>query len=205
VNVVLLYAPFTFQRRLIEGLEFPLAVLGASALAAAVSVLIERRTVLGLRAPAVVTMAAIVLFLPSSFSAVARNVDGYRTNRPPVFYYTGEQLELVRWIRGSTPQDATFLSFLNTGAVVGGWAGRKVYFGHWVNSGHPEAKMKEVKDFFLHMTPSERRAFMGAHGLTHVIVGPEERLFGGLKDRSGFRHEATIGEFDVYSLEPDLP
>lgn len=197
VQLALLYSPLSFQRRLIEGASFPLALLATAGIAVLVPKLRARKAFPS-RAGAVLLSAA--LFLPSSFAAISRNVDAYLTDDPPIFFHDERQHTLVEWLRAESPRDAAFLSFLGGGSLIVGWGERTAYLGHWVNSGDVDAKRREIVRFFSWMSDEERAAFMREHGLTHVFVGPEERRVAGDFGGPSFELVYDDGIYRIYAL-----
>ena len=173
VQFAMAYAPLTFQRRLLEGLQFPLVALSVPAFAYAW----QRLSKFPFLVPLAAVPAALLLFF-SSFHNVAANVGFYRTNSPPIFYFSVAESDALRWLRAATPQDAVFFSGFETGNMVGGWADRRVYAGHWVNTAHITVKQQRVAWFFTAATARERQEFFSANGISHVIIGRSEKTRG---------------------------
>lgn len=205
VQLALIYGPLTFQRRLIEGLEFPLVVMASLPLVATFRWFHRGKIVTPASAEVLAVFMAFVMFTPSSFAAVARNVDGYVNNEPPIFFRSADQHEVLADIRDRTPADAAFLGSIGSGEVIAGWADRTVYVGHWVNSGHVKAKEVDVYRFFSSMDDRQRAAFMKDNGLTYVFVGPAERRYGGPFGGNSFVLAFSVGPYSVYRFEPASP
>jgi len=197
-HLVLSYFPFSFQRRFLEGAEFPLVVLAAPVIVLMVGRLIKtirmfRRSII----PAIGLLLLLLVF--------ASSIDIYTSIlqlSPDAFFSSDESL-VLEWIRESTPVDAAFISSGASGHLVAGWTGRRVLFGHWVNSGNVERRQSEVKEFFGQSDNVTRVEFMRLRGLTHVLVGPEERAATGgeFVIEPSFRQVYTVGEFEVYELQ----
>ncbi|MEY4722775.1 MAG: hypothetical protein RLZZ324_288 [Candidatus Parcubacteria bacterium] len=216
VNAALLYAPLTFQRRLMEGIEFPLAVLAGVALLA-----LARKTLQGsafapgaagmptekrsLPAAALrlttMTFAGILLFLVTTIVTPLRDIAVYQTNRPAMFYRTPDQSAALSWIARETPENATFLSTLPSGNDIFGYAVRRTYVGHWALTPDEGAKSADVARFFSGMTLAERAAFVRTQGVTHVFFGPEERQYGlGIEKDPGFRRVFQSGQYAIFAV-----
>ncbi len=178
VQTLLIYSPLVFQRRLIEGLQFPLVVLSVAGLAAlwpAVARRVGSRTLL---VPAVIA-AAVVFCLPSTFSALFRSFDVYARNEPPIFFFSREEAAALDWIKHSTPADAVFLSSVETSNSIVGWGERRVYAGHWANTIDLPLKDYQIGIFFGPASVGLRARFARDKGISYVYCGPKERAYGG--------------------------
>lgn len=178
-QAALVYSPLAFQRRLLEGLAFPLAVLAAYGLAD----LLRRlaRTWLGkaVDATAVVLLGAALL-LPTSFNSLVRYVHAARANNPPIFYFTPSEQEAHAWLKENVSLGGGLvLSTMATGNDLGGWAGVRVFVGHWAQTADVDARMADAARFFSAATDDAwRREFLERWGITHVYVGARERALG---------------------------
>jgi len=197
VCLALVYSPLTFQRRLLEGLQFPLAVLAAPAALAIVRRLKTRFPFAGILLAAALF---VVLMLPSSFSVIARNIVMYAQDKPPIFYLSADRSVAFDWIRANTPDDAAFMVDVQSGYLIAGWADRRVYVGHWANSGDVAAKREDVRRFFAELDDLGRERFMRANRMQYVFVGPGERALGGLSETGRFEMVYSIGEIEIFRL-----
>ncbi len=202
VTVLLLYAPLSFQRRLLEGVEFPLAALTGVALFA----WNERRVVLsgygryGVSAASTVLFA--VIFFLSSFYAVAAPISLFDTaTGRAIFFFSKDQAAALAWIRKSTPRDALFLSGKDTGNDILGWGERRVYVGHWAATIDFESKQRDIAAFFSTMTSSAREDFLHMNHIAYVYHGPTERNFGGSFDDDAELTPVFLnGEVTIYKV-----
>ena len=200
VQLALVYAPFPFQRRLLQGLEFPLVMLSVPALAALRKAMRRKPWYDGAFALTYGTFLAAAVFLPSSVSAIARSLDAYGQRPPSAFYFDADQSAALAWLRQNTGEDAVILSSMGNGNDVSGWAVRRVYLGHWANTIDLSRKMGEAAAFFGTMSSAERSAFAAAHGITHVFEGPAERKFGGsLGGDPAFSAVFRSGDITIYA------
>lgn len=197
VCLTLVYSPLSFQRRLLEGMQFPLAVLAAPAALAFLKWCKSRLRVSQIMCAAILF---IVLLLPSSFSVIARNLDIYIRNEPPLVYFLPDRSSALEWIRTSTEPDAAFMSDASSGYHIAGWAFRRVYVGHWVMSGDMMAKMEDARRFFGEMDDGERQRFMLGNGLQYVFFGPDERAFGEFVESEAFLLIYGSGDIEIYRL-----
>jgi len=175
---LLLYFPVPFQRRMIEGLEFPLAVLSWPAI-----YWLYRKFWSSIKAGVFFRVSAslavaTVVFLPSTYAAVYRSLDTYTYDPPPHFFHSREQAAAMEWLRRSVPDDAVVLASLEMGNAIPGWSGRRVYAGHWVYTVDLVRKSGEILRFYGTMTDVERRQFLSEQGIDYIYCGPVERALG---------------------------
>ncbi len=178
-QALLIYAPLAFQRRLLEGLEFPLVILSTVALAAIVRAALRAPKYSKVFLMSYGLLAAIALFLPSTFAAVARGVSTYADPRPSRFYFSAEYADALRWLQEKTPTDAVVLASVTDGNDIIGWAERTTYAGHWANTLDLDRKEDEIARFFGASSDAERAQLLEKSGATYVFWGPRERAFGG--------------------------
>jgi hypothetical protein len=178
VQGLLIYSPISFQRRLIEGIEFPLVMLSVPVLfwlAGRFWRWVGPERTYGY---ALCTVMVVIVFLPSTVSAMVRSLDAYHSNNPPIFFYSRDEGSVMEWLRLSTPSDAVILSSTSIGNDIPGLTGRRVYAGHWVNTIDLTRKHDEIARFFSTMDNAERLEFVRNKGITYLYCGPVERSLG---------------------------
>lgn len=199
VQFVMVYSPLTFQRRLLEGVFFPLAVFAA---VGAVVVYDKVRSMI--RIPiaafhAAVIAVAVISLLPSSMFAVMFNIDLFVTNRPPIFFMTADERDAMRWIGRNLSTDDVVAATFGSGNRIAGWAGRRVYAGHWVKTIDAKSKDIELDWLFASHDAVAQLGFLRAKGITHVYVGERERVLGG--DLSWMTPVHSSATVSVYATE----
>lgn len=199
VACVAIYAPVSFQRRLLEGLLLPLAVLSAPFVVRVWE--LATLSPLAMARPVVVVLGAVT-FLSSAVDAAVRSVQETRANAQDVFFRDPADTEALAWMADSLPADAVVLARAVNGYAIAGWAGRRVYLGHWANTVAVTEKVAEVGRFFAMRDDAARAAFLARRGITHVFVGPAEREAGAVMlERSGVvRVVYERGERVVYAV-----
>ena len=171
------YGPFVFERRLLLGWLFPLAILAAPTVVSLFNRLrhLERSP---LKATAAIALAGLALFntVPGTV-ATAITVLESPTHRP-AFYFDASRLKALDWVRENVPADSVFLSSWTAGYDIAGWTNRTVLAGHWSNTDRLEEKQAIITEFFGDMDSDGRRETIRRFGLTHIWSGPEERSLG---------------------------
>jgi hypothetical protein len=202
VQFVLLYSPLTFQRRLTEGLQFPLVALSVPAVLACVAAVRKMR---GRKRDVVLPLLSIIAataLFSSSFSSVATNIALYQTNRPPLFYFPSYEADALDWLRDRAPDDGVVFGAFDTGNRVAGWGERPTYAGHWVNTIDIVRKNAEVSWFFARANDVARRQYALDHGISAIYFGPKERAFGGAAPGNGFLRVYRNPSVTIYRVLP---
>lgn len=200
VQLLVIYAPLSFQRRLIEGVAFPLAALAAPVVMAAYDRVVNRKE---WRPYAIAygPLVAAVLFLPSTVGAVVRSVTVSGPDMIATSYMTRQQRDSYAWVARETPADAIVLTGEGTGNILIGLGERRTYAGHWANTIELGRKREEINGFFGSWTDDERQAFLEKERITHVFVGPAERAKGGdVSGTLGLTPAFTSGDVTVYAF-----
>lgn len=202
MNLAVIYIPIALQRRLIEGLQFPLAALSGIAIAAIFKTdLLSHFIWKGIR-PGVVGTALLLLFLPSSFLASVQDTVRLIEHDQEALYTNSEDVMLEK-LRTSLERDGVVLSSVRTGNDVLGWAERPTYAAHWAQTTGLPRKIAEIDSFYGTMDSEERLAFVRAHDIVHVVYGPREQAIGnGLSTDTAFELIYADGVQSIYAPRP---
>ncbi len=169
-GLLVAYAPFAFQRKMVMGLHFPVAILAGLAVAQ-----VGMRLATVLRAPAFGAAALIALLCPSSLRAMVRDVTvanrvGTTSTYVHPVYWDQSLFRGFQWINRATPPDAALLMFPPAGIFAPAVAGRAVYAGHWGETPRFQEKIKPVHDFFWgNWTAEQRREFLREARVAYVV------------------------------------
>ena len=220
VGLVAIYLPADFQRKLAMGLSLPWALLATLGLARLL------RSQPASTARLAGALAALVL-CATSIRWVARGIgyvkaDVASTTVQPVFFppEVARAIEILRPLgrravvlappgipeRTEDESGARIPDRYNPPAVpdlnpvLVGMAGSRAYAGHWSETPNYPARRRELSGFFFSSntgTP-EMRAFLKAHGVTHILV-PQ---MGGAARYSGLGETLARGkEFTLIRVE----
>jgi hypothetical protein len=173
VNGLLLYAPFSLQRRLVTGLHVPLCILAAMALS---------RYVLPRFLPAKKTLvlgAFIVLTMPSNLFVLMASMAGAAQQDSRLYLYRDEA-EAMTWLQENTQPTDIVLASPEMGLFIPAWAGNRVLYGHPFETVEAEKKRALAEIFYQAQTEEPiRRGIIEGHHITHVFYGPRERELSG--------------------------
>ncbi|RLC70548.1 MAG: hypothetical protein DRI52_06895 [Chloroflexi bacterium] len=210
----LLYAPFNLQRRLIEGMQVPLALLASVGLARYVlpafsrSRLVRlltrnpRYTLSGLRRLAVT--AVVLATVPTNVFLLAGNSLELLAHRESPLFHERAEIEANDWLRVHTaPEDIVFCAF-QTGNYVPARAGNRVFLGHTPETINAGEKKRIVARFFSADPDAEwRMAILREYGIAYVLVGPRERALGNFRPDAApyLRQVYDNGRYAIYRVE----
>lgn len=181
-NLLLVYAPVSFQRKMAEGLHIPLCLLAAVALVMVVAPRVRGRK--GEDRSALIITLAVALTLPSNAMFVAgamqqtgsNNANLLRWLQPPA-YLPWDEVEAIEFLaHNTTESDVVFCSSL-IGSHIPARAPCTVFVGHWAETLYFDRMLEEVGSFLLPgRSPQVRAGILRRAGATWVYYGSYEAL-----------------------------
>jgi len=194
----LLYAPVPWQRKMAEGLHFPICLLAATTLVCALPDWLARRRPgkVGESRVALVVALLVLLSLPSNLLFYADCFHNVRTNNadflpvlmPPVYLEPGEHAAMCELAARTTEHDVVISSPM-MGNYIPVFARCRVVAGHWGESTYalPKASggwqrlpwesyaVPLVLGFFgPQSSPEDRALILRRFRVTYVFCGPFE-------------------------------
>ncbi len=186
--VILLYVPFTLQRRMVEGLHVPVCILATIALFECLVPYIMRSdwvsrfarwrgyTSDGLRH--LLLFAVIVATFPSNLYLVAGYSGSVLSHHPSLFYHR-EEVEAVDWLGENTARTDTLLASYRMGRYVPARVGHRVFMGHFHETVQLNDKMRLAESFFSEeASDRSRRRLLAEYRIRYVFHGPSEMQMG---------------------------
>jgi hypothetical protein len=175
VQGALAFAPFTFQRRLLEGLTVPLATLSTPWLVPIWRRSQRWRMATLARTAALALLAAVMA--PSTVFALVDGAQRLRTNWRELQLLPPSEAAALDWL-SRQPEDAVVLAGYRSGNLIGGWTDKRVVVGHWNNTISWQQKQEEARTFMRTSDEAFRGRLIAAYHITRVWVGPRERAWG---------------------------
>lgn len=178
VQAALLYAPVSYQRRFVEGLQLPLCV------AASVAIFWLIRKLRLARRPRSILLAALVLVASLTNvgfiigQVVARgNASGANDPRR---YLSADLTAAIGWLAANARPDSVIFSSYLTGNIVPAMTGLQVYLGHYGQTLQSAEKGARVTAFYRgELSDEAARALFAESRVSYVIYGPFElAIFG---------------------------
>jgi hypothetical protein len=189
----LLYAPVPIQRRLIEGIQLPLAALAVLGLTVALRRL--RRWLV----PVVATC-----LLPTSVLLWLGAVLAAQVPAEPIFH-SADQVAAFAWLAHHALPGQAALSAFETGNALPAYAPLVSYIGHGPETVFLAAKAPRVAAFYCAATPDTVRLALLSDGrIAYVIAGPHERALGDFDPgHAGYLQlRFQRGAYSVYEVMP---
>ncbi len=155
VQLILIYIPSSFQRRLIAGIQFPFALLAAYGL--------NR-----LRARAVIVLV-MVLASTGNFFAMRQQIQEIRSGVMP-FYLPLTYRDAFQWLHAQPKQGAMLSGFV-TGNFIPAYTGFPVFVGHSLATPDSRTKKEQLSTFYRNPSID----FLSKNHIQFVFFGLEER------------------------------
>lgn len=210
---LLLYSPLNAQRRFIQGVHVPLAVLAAVGF---VQVVLPRWQN-GRLWQKIIThpryetaklrrFVIMIFLLGMSLSNLYLWLDVTRIaafTQPDLFFRPAAEIEAINWLRENAEDTAVVLGSYQTGNLIAAQAGQRVMLGHWAETVDFVGKETAVNQFFQPETNHAwRQNLIAEYGIDIIWYGPREEELGNFDPASAnyltsiFKNE-TITLFEV--------
>ena len=171
----LVYMPIAFQRRLVEGVHVPVAILCAIGL----FYLVKKFSV----DPKTLALILILAVLPNSLYVLHKDMDYLRKNaeaRSMAGFLDKDILEGFYWLKGNTKREDVVICDYETGNYIPAVSGNTVFIGHSPETINFEQKWAATKAFFSGDTDDEvRRNILKASTAKYLFYCWKERVLGG--------------------------
>ncbi len=199
VGLLLLYSYPTipFERRLVEGLHLPLAMLAAVAISRwGVPALTRRWARLSVRGASVLCIALLVaLLLPTNLVLLANTM---RAKAPTI---PKDWMTASRWIRQHTDEEVCVMTGPYVGNYLARYAQRRVYLGHWAMTVDFEAKFARWRRLCAPATTApQRQRILAQSGCELLVADPDQREV--LAQWPALQEVLFTPELSVYRLTP---
>lgn len=194
-GLVLIYLPFSLQRRFMTGIYVPMAGLAVFGVEWLWSVKKMRLKGLwpGLVVASVLTNMMMLLI-------TTMGVMGKDTSK--LFLTTAERDALL-WIRAETPKDVVVLASPEFGMFVPAWTGRRTVYGHpfeTINAAEEERLL--TRYLSGEMSSSDSKAYLLEREAAYVIVGPREESLGVPDDLNSYPLVFDVDGVRIFSVGP---
>lgn len=174
VQLVLLYVPISYQRRLGLGVHFPLVILTAwfgFYFFQLKPNLVKKRITL-------IIVLGLLVFLPSTLFVLASDIMVFSQGRE-LSYLDSDAYNAFLWLKENTPADSVIFSEVKTGNVLPPYALRTSYVGHAVETPDYITKKKEPAWFFSQNRLEEiEKNFLNQRNINYLYYGKLEKAIG---------------------------
>lgn len=189
VAAVLLYAPLGAQRRFVQGVQVPLAILASAGLYRAILPRLEKATwfrrlaALPNYSPQGLQRFIVVLTLlvlsSANWIVLTKLCTLTAIEQPPAFFVPKVQVAGIDWLRSNTKrEDAIFAAYWTSGYIPAR-SGNLVFAGQRYETNHFDEKRLLVAEFFDEKTDDAfRRDLLVRNRIAYVFWGDQERELG---------------------------
>ena len=178
---MLSYLPFSFQRRLTAGMQFPLAILAAFTL--------NRWK---MWAP---IAATILLLTASNVYMTQQQIEGIASKDMP-FYLPDSYARAFQWLAAQKDKGTVMSGFI-TGNFIPAYTGHPVYMGHSALTPQIARKRAEASGFYRNPQPD----FLKGNGIQYVFWGREEQRLSGKNLESVFSSGYNRDGIAIFSAD----
>jgi len=189
VVAVLVYAPLGPQRRFLQGVQIPLAILAALGLyEVALPCIQQTRWFKALARRRKYSVARLSRLLVTLFVALVCLSSLYQwmsalmlsaVVQPYPLFRPRDEVAAMDWLRANADSADVVLGAYFSGSYIPLRAGTRTYVGHYYETIHFETKQAAVERFFdATNDDATRREFLRANGIGYVFYGRAERQLG---------------------------
>lgn len=168
---ILVYLPFNLQRRLVVGVQVPLAILATSGFFALYQKFIppHRHTLARNLTIFSFSLTNLLLLLGSFLIILGQS--------PPLFHPTAH-LEAMHWLAARSQGEVVIAAY-DTGNLLPAYANVRAFVGHGPETIYSGAKQAQVEQFFSDAVADTWRLNLLHHfNVRYVYYGPNERALG---------------------------
>ena len=183
-TLIIIHLPVRFQRRMIGGIQFPVAVLATAAIAATVAPKLEGFSRTSRRLPrgwAVIAAAMVLAPVQVAMPYYTLRNEWYdlRRARYPSWLRT-EEIAALRFLSQQGPPESTVLASYELGMFVPPFAGHRSFLGHYALTIDAEQKAELVERFFSAGREHDawRIEFLERWSVRYILVARFERELG---------------------------
>jgi len=190
LGLLLLYFPWSLQRRFISGYMIPLAGLAAIGL----DQLFSWKRIFGIAALSLI----IILIIPTNLMILLGGTQAIKMKEEKV-YLTQDEYQGLMWLENNTANEAVVLASPEMGLFIPAYTGRRVYYGHPFETASAQRMEELVLNFFTGAEPgSDENAILDAD---YLFYGSRERRLGEIDLNAGYKLVFEAGDLRVYRIE----
>lgn len=201
VVMVMLYVPFLWQRRFVEGWYFPLVILASYGVWFLKENAIFKKSFFF---KYIIFVFISVLLVLSNLMVLFLNQNFYTQKIFRLYYVPDDFLQITNYVKDNTGQDAIFLLNDEIGFMTFPYFGnRKEYVGHIVESVYVHNKTQRLQWFFGTAGSAQTKYdFLLAEGIDYIIYNSEVDNFNIYKPEisNNLQLNFTSGNYSLYQV-----
>jgi hypothetical protein len=169
LGILLIYIPFSLQRRFMFALYIPVAVVGVFGIQEA------RKKLHGARwlVPTLMVFSCI-----TNVGILLAGVSSAQEKKASL-YYSSSEGQAMAWIEKNTLPDALILSSPEMGSYIPAYTGRHVIYGHPFETVSSDKEKKNLRLFFSGVwDQNQSEQFLESRHVDYILYGPREEKIG---------------------------
>lgn len=191
VGVILIYLPFSIQRRFMHGLYIPAVFLAVYYLKKKIAVKEHLSRVL--------SGGLVVLSLVGSLVILLMSMNGASTLSPQL-YLKQDEYQALLWLDKNLPQDSIVLAGTDSGLFLPAYSRVRVLYGHPFETVYAERMKTLVQEVYSgKMSFAELTA---EYPIDYVYYGPREQALGQPNWLDQLKEIYSTGEVTIYKAKP---
>ena len=191
LGLVLIYFPFSLQRRFMLGFYIPAACLGVVGLQK-----ITRDNPKKWLWP-----LTFFLSIMTNLIVILAGVFGVQTHAPAIYLQKPESQALA-WISANTPANSIILASPEMGLFIPADTGRRVLYGHPFETVNAVQEKSQVHTFFKGgLTAPEQEKFITDNRISYIFWGPREQALGSPAILTRMKTVYQVGNVIIYQAD----
>lgn len=202
-QIILIYSPLDFQRRLTTGLHITIALLASFGLIYLHNIIKNKYTRNSSKfflTPLLITTLGLLLFFSTLFN-FTREIYIVKTQNP-LLYFSSDEKSMFDWINSQTNEQSSFLALKEYGNFIPGQTGRRVFVGHGVETANAISKFQLAEwAYASNTTTPEVISILQKNNIDYVVFSENENtLSSKLKESPTLTKEFKEETIEIYSV-----
>lgn len=181
ITVILLYSPFSFQRRFIEGVHIPISIIATVGILAVYDrlkgpfkvkskILISR----------ILVIVSVLILSLSSFCSISEDFRLINGDSIDSYYYylASPEVQAINWLKENTNFNNIVLTNWFYGNLIPGISGRKVFLGHKIQTSNFDLKVEKINSFLLEENNDSALSFLKENQISFIFLGLNDSMLG---------------------------
>ena len=190
LGLLLLYIPWSLQRRFILGYLIPLAGLAAIGL----DHLFSRNRIFALA----VICLVILLIVPTNLMILLGGIQAVQAKEPKVIL-SKEEMRGMNWLESNSPRDALILASPEMGLFIPAYTGRRVLYGHPFETVNAKQMQEVVINLLSDLNDEDGDSSL--LDVSYIFYGPREWEIGAEKIEPGYKVVYSTGDIKIFEVQ----
>ncbi|MBT3241316.1 MAG: hypothetical protein HON98_03560 [Chloroflexi bacterium] len=190
VCILLVYIPFSLQRRFLQGLFIPISLLAIFGFEAWFE-----------KSPKYKKVSLMLLFflvVPTNLLLLLTALFGVQRHAPEFYLSRDEQVAMV-WINENVSVEAHFLASADIGSYIPSISQVFVYYGHPFETIDAENKLQLLEDFYSGKI-SDPESWLEQSDIEYIFYGPKEQSIGQLSKMLPIMEIYRSGDVSIFQV-----